>query len=90
MNELAWGTNNDLNDNQFYNRVEEISFIMDLLKSSQYGTSPSILLTGIRGVGKSALMKKIQKTFRNKKYLVVYIDLLYQMHIKLMTLQENP
>lgn len=75
MNELAWGTNNDLNDNQFYNRVEEISFITDLLKSSQYGTYPSILLTGIRGVGKSALMKKIQKTFRNKKYLVVYIDL---------------
>lgn len=75
MNELAWGTNNDLNDNQFYNRVEDIKFISDLLKSSQYGTSPSILLTGIRGVGKSALMKKIQKNFRNENYLVVYIDL---------------
>ena len=75
MNELAWGTNNDLNDNQFYNRVEDIRFISDLLKSSQYGTSPSILLTGIRGVGKSALMKKLQKNFRNEKYLVVYIDL---------------
>jgi predicted AAA+ superfamily ATPase len=66
MNELAWGTNNDLNDNQFYNRVEDIRFISDLLKSSQYGTSPSILLTGIRGVGKSALMKKLQKNFRNE------------------------
>ena len=75
MNELAWGTNHDLNDNQFYNRVEDIKFISDLLKSSQYGTSPSILLTGIRGVGKSALMKKIQKNFRNENYLVVYIDL---------------
>lgn len=75
MNELAWGTNNDLNDNQFYNRVDDIKFISDLLKSSQYGTSPSILLTGIRGVGKSALMKKIQKNFRNENYLVVYIDL---------------
>ena len=75
MNELAWGTNNDLNDNQFYNRVEDIRFISDLLKSSQYGSSPSILLTGIRGVGKSALMKKIQKNFRDKDYLVVYIDL---------------
>ena len=57
MNELAWGTNNELNDKQFYNRVKDIKFISDLLKSSQYGTSPSILLTGIRGVGKSALMK---------------------------------
>lgn len=75
MNELAWGTNNDLNDNQFYNRVEDIRFISDLLKSSKYGTSPSILITGIRGVGKSALMKKVQKKFRDKNFLVVYIDL---------------
>lgn len=75
MNELAWGTNIDLDDNQFYNRTEDIKFISDLLKSGQYGTSPSILLTGMRGVGKSALMKKIQKEFRNEKYLVVYIDL---------------
>ena len=75
MNELAWGTNNDLNENQFYNRVDDIQFISDLLKSSKYGTSPSILLTGIRGVGKSALMKRIQKKFCDEKYLVVYIDL---------------
>ena len=75
MNELAWGTNNDLNENQFYNRVEDIKFISDLLRSSQYGTSPSILLTGIRGVGKSALMKRIQKNFRDENYLVIYIDL---------------
>ena len=75
MNELAWGTNNDLNENQFYNRVEDIKFISDLLRSSQYGTSPSILLTGIHGVGKSALMKRIQKNFRDENYLVIYIDL---------------
>ncbi len=75
MNELAWGTNNDLNDKQFYNRIEDIRFISDLLKSSKYGTSPSILITGIKGVGKSALMKKIQKNFRNENYLVAYIDL---------------
>ena len=74
MNELAWGTNIDLNDNQFYNRVEDIKFISDLLRSSQYGTSPSVLLTGVRGVGKSALMRKIQRTFRDENYLVVYID----------------
>ena len=66
MNRLAWGTNNDLNDNQFYNRAEDIKFISNLLKSSQYGTSPSILITGIRGVGKSALMKKYKKNFEMK------------------------
>ena len=75
MNELAWGNNIDLNDNQFYNRIEDIKFISDLLRSSQYGTSPSILITGIRGVGKSAFMKRIQKKFRDENYLVVYIDL---------------
>ena len=75
MNELAWGTNTNLDDTQFYNRTKDIKFISDLVKSSQYGTSPSILLTGIRGVGKSALMKKIQKELRDEKYLVVYIDL---------------
>ena len=75
MNELAWGTNTDLDETQFYNRTNDIKFISDLLKSSQYGTSPSILLTGIRGVGKSALMKKIQKEFKDKNYLVAYIDL---------------
>ena len=75
MNELAWGTNTDLNDNQFYNRVEDIKFMSDLLRSSQYGTSPSILITGIRGVGKSAIMKKIQKKFRDENFLVIYIDL---------------
>ena len=75
MNELAWGNNIDLHDNQFYNRIEDIKFISDLLRSSQYGTSPSILITGIRGVGKSAFMKRIQKKFRDENYLVVYIDL---------------
>ena len=75
MNKLPWGNNIELNENQFYNRVDDIKFITDLLKSSQYGSSPSILLTGIRGVGKSALMKKIQKNFQDENYLVVYIDL---------------
>ncbi|MBE6494365.1 MAG: hypothetical protein E7Z84_07140 [Methanosphaera stadtmanae] len=89
MNELAWGTNNDLNDNQFYNRVEDIGFISDLLKSSQYGTSPSILITGIKGVGKSALMKKIQKNFLKENYLVIYIDISLSKPTKLMNLQEN-
>ena len=67
MDEIASITDTNLTETQFYNRTNDIKFISDLLKSSQYGTSPSILLTGIRGVGKSALMKKIQKEFKGTK-----------------------
>ena len=48
MNELPWGTNNNLDDTKFYNRHEDIQFISNLLKNSQYGNSPSILITGLR------------------------------------------
>ena len=75
MNELPWGTNNNLDDTKFYNRHEDIQFISNLLKNSQYGNSPSILITGLRWVGKSALMKKMQKILTKEQYLVVYIDL---------------
>ena len=52
---------NDLDDTQFYNRVDEISFLSDNLELTKKGSTPTILLTGIRGVGKSALMKKLKK-----------------------------
>ena len=61
-------------DTQFYNRVNEISFISDNLKLTKKGSTPTILLTGIRGVGKTALMKKLKNDFKDE-YLVVYMDL---------------
>ena len=45
------------------NRVDEISFLSDNLELTKKGSTPTILLTGIRGVGKSALMKKLKKMF---------------------------
>lgn len=57
MNNLPWGTDENLDENQFYNRNETIDLLSNLLNSSQYGSTPSILLTGVRGVGKTVLMK---------------------------------
>ena len=74
MASLPLGNDNDLDDTQFYNRIEEISFISDNLELTKKGSTPTILLTGIRGVGKTALMKKLKKDFQ-KDYVVVYMDL---------------
>ena len=74
MGTIPLGNDNDLDDTQFYNRVEEISFISDNLELTSKGSTPTILLTGIRGVGKTALMKKLKRNFQ-KNYLVVYVDL---------------
>lgn len=74
MISLPLGNDNDLDDAQFYNRVDEISFLSDNLELTKKGSTPTILLTGIRGVGKSALMKKLKKNLQNE-YLVVYMDL---------------
>lgn len=74
MTSLPLGNDNDLDDAQFYNRVDEISFLSDNLELTKKGSTPTILLTGIRGMGKSALMKKLKKNLQNE-YLVVYMDL---------------
>lgn len=74
MTSLPLGNDNDLDDTQFYNRVDEISFLSDNLELTKKESTPTILLTGIRGVGKSALMKKLKKNLQNE-YLVVYMDL---------------
>ena len=71
---IAWGTESNLDDELFYNRKQDLEFLKDVLNSSQYGSTPTILLTGVRGVGKTALMNKIKNDFKDD-YLVVYIDL---------------
>ncbi len=71
---IAWGTDNNLDDTLFYNRKKDIDFLTNILNSSQYGSTPTILLTGIRGVGKTALMNKLKNDFKDE-YLVVYMDL---------------
>lgn len=74
MDEIASITDINLTETQFYNRVDEINMLSNLLGSTEFNSSPTILLTGIRGVGKTALIKKIKNKF-DKEYLVVDIDL---------------
>ena len=45
MSSLPLGNDNDLDDTQFYNRTEEISFISDNLEMTKNGSTPTILLT---------------------------------------------
>ena len=73
---IAWGTENNLDDSLFYNRKEDLEFLTNILDSSQYGSTLTILLTGIRGVGKTALMNKLKNDFK-EKYLVIYMNLSY-------------
>ena len=74
MDNIALGTNTDLTDEQFYNREEDIKWIKNFLESTSTGSPPSIMITGIRGVGKTVLLKKIKKDLENE-YLICYIDL---------------
>ena len=74
MDQIASITDTNLTETQFYNRADEINMLSSLLGSTEFNSSPTILLTGIRGVGKTALIKKIKHKF-DKEYLVVDIDL---------------
>ncbi len=74
MDDIASIADVNLTETQFFNRVDEINMLSNLLGSTEFNSAPAILLTGIRGVGKTALIKKIERNFDNE-YLVVDIDL---------------
>ncbi len=74
MEDLAWGTDAELTDEQFYNRENDISLIKSLLETTSTGSPPTLMIVGIRGVGKTVLLKKIKKELKND-YLTCYIDL---------------
>lgn len=74
MDDLAWGTDAELSDEQFYNREKDISLIKTLLESTSTGSAPTLMIAGIRGVGKTVLLKKIKKELENN-YLICYVDL---------------
>ena len=73
MSSLPWGNSKILTDEEFFNRTHEISNLTKLLQSTSENNAPDILVTGIRGVGKTVLLNKI-KQFMDKNYLVVYMD----------------
>ena len=60
MTDLPWGTNQNLTDEEFYNRESELINIKNLLQSTGQGHAPDLLLTGIRGVGNTVFLKKLK------------------------------
>ena len=70
---ISWGTRENLHEDEFYNRVAEIDNLKSLLNTTSNGNAPQILLTGLRGVGKTVFLKKIKKEL-DDDYLVVYIN----------------
>lgn len=73
MSNLPWGNSKILTDEEFFNRTHEISNLTKILQSTSENNASDILVTGIRGVGKTVLLNKI-KQFMDEKYLVVYMD----------------
>lgn len=74
MSILPLGNDNDLDDTQIYNRANEILFMSNELKLTKNGSTPVMLLTGINGIGKTTLLKKLKRDFEDD-FLVVYMDL---------------
>ena len=70
---LPWTNSRILTDEEFFNRTQEISNLSKLLESTGENNAPDILVTGIRGVGKTVLLNKIKKVM-DDDYLVVYMD----------------
>ncbi|AMK16147.1 AAA family ATPase [Methanobrevibacter olleyae] len=73
MSKLPWGNSKVLTDEEFFNREQEINNLKNLLSSTGENNAPDILLTGIRGVGKTVLLNRI-KNIMDDDYLVIYMD----------------
>ena len=74
MKKLPWGTRNKLSDDEFYGRSNELITIKSILYTTEYANAPEILLTGIRGVGKTVFLNKIKDDLTNEGFLVVLCD----------------
>ena len=74
MNKIPWGNNENLDNDQFYNRSIELTHLRQMLLTTENETPPNILLTGIRGIGKTVFLKKIQKELEDDGFLVIYIN----------------
>lgn len=70
---IPWGTRQNLTDDEFYNRVNELNTMKSLLQTTSDGNPPQILLTGLRGVGKTVFLKKLKKEL-DEEYLTVYLN----------------
>lgn len=72
MTDLPWGNTQNLTDDKFYKRESELINLKNILHSTSQGHAPDLLLTGIRGVGKTVFLKKLKRE-HDDEYLVVYM-----------------
>ena len=72
MRDLPWGNTQNLTDDKFYNRESELINLKNILHSTSQGHAPDLLLTRIRGVGKTVFLKKLKRE-HDDEYLVVYM-----------------
>ena len=61
MKLLPWGTRQKLSDEEFFNRKIELSNIKNQLYCTKDSNPPEMLLTGVRGVGKTVFLNKNKK-----------------------------
>lgn len=61
-------------DNYFYNKHDDIKRIEYYLNSLELGISHSLLIRGVKGVGKTFLLQKIKNDLKNN-FLVTYFDI---------------
>lgn len=73
MSQLPLPDKQNLTDEEFFNRTIELTNLTNLLDSTKSGNAPNLLLTGVRGVGKTVFLRKIKQELEND-YVVVYID----------------
>ena len=73
MNTLPMGDKHELKNEEFFNRTSELSALSALLNSTKESNAPDILLTGIRGVGKTVFLKKLKRDLE-EDYLILYLD----------------
>lgn len=74
MKLLPWGTRQKLSDDEFFNRKIELSNIKNQLYCTEESNPPEMLLTGVRGVGKTVFLNKIKNDLSDEEYLVILID----------------
>ncbi|MDR1721998.1 MAG: AAA family ATPase, partial [Methanobrevibacter sp.] len=87
IKELPWGTDAELREEQFFNRKIEIENLKSLLSTTSRTSPPTIMIPGIRGVGKTVLLKKLKKEME-EDYLVAYIDLTHTYSYQIGKLDE--
>ena len=76
MSRLPWSNSEILSDDELFGRQSEISHLTKLLETTSQDSAPNILMTGVKGSGKTVILNKLKENFEDD-YLVVSMDLTF-------------